>query len=133
MTKPDPFDFDTAALEEKGLDITGFAPTPRRVDRPAVAAAREAARDSGFTRRAAPSTDIAPPSRSRKRRVNITELLGIEDRYPDTERAQLNMLAPVPIVLRWRALVQGRQLPAWEVLEAAMDALEDQARHARAA
>ena len=131
MTKPDPFDFDSAAATGPGLDIDDFAPAPRRVDRPAVAAAREAARDSGFTRRA-PSAP-PPETRSRKRRVNITELLGIEDRYPDTERAQLNMLAPVPIVLRWRALVQGRQLPAWEILEAAMNALEDQDRQARAA
>lgn len=132
MTKTDPFDFDSAADFGSGLDIADFAPAARRVDRPAVAAAREAARDSGFTRRA-PSAGAPAESRSRKRRVNITELLGIEDRYPDTERAQLNMLAPVPIVLRWRSLVQGRQLPAWEILEAAMNALEDQDRQARAA
>ncbi len=131
MSKTDPFDFQSAARDGDALDIAGFAPALRRVDRPAVAAAREAARDSGFTRRA--PTAAAPEPRGRKRRVNITELLGIQDRYPDTERAQLNMLAPVPIVLRWRALVQERQLPAWEVLEAAMDALEERTGTARAA
>jgi hypothetical protein len=69
------------------------------------------------------------PERSRKRRVNITELLGLQDRYPESERAQLNMLAPVPVVLRWREMVrQGGDLPAWEILERAMDALEAQAR-----
>ena len=68
----------------------------------------------------------SPPhgTKSRKRRVNITDLLGIQDRYPDTDRAQLNMLAPVPVVLRWRQLVANQQAPAWELLEAAMDALE---------
>lgn len=131
MSKADPFDFSSAARDGAELDIADFAPSPRRVDRPAVAAAREVARDSGFTRRA-PSPGVPEP-RGRKRRVNITELLGIQDRYPDTERAQLNMLAPVPIVLRWRQMVQERQLPAWEVLEAAMDALEERARTARAA
>ncbi|OYW97108.1 MAG: hypothetical protein B7Z12_22160 [Caulobacter vibrioides] len=55
----------------------------------------------------------------------INDLLGIKDRYPETQRAQLNLLAPVPVVLRWRQLVAGANgRPAWEVLEQAMDALE---------
>ena len=138
MGKADPFGFDTAALQETPeIDISAFTPRPRSVDRPALEASREVARDSGFTRRPAstPSerrdesgSTNAPASKVRKRRVNIAELLGIEDRYPDTDRVQVNMLAPVPITLRWRALVQARQVPAWEILEAAMDALEAQAQ-----
>ena len=144
MALSDPFGFDRAAADTS-LDLGEFAPKPRPVDRPAVDAARAVARDEGFTRRTSPRAverpadpqPIVPPARGRKRRVNITELLGIQDRYPETERAQLNMLAPVPIALRWRALVQTHQVPAWEILEAAMDALEasgaDPAARARTA
>jgi hypothetical protein len=127
----DPFGFDAAASDDD-MDLSAFAPKPKPVDRKAAQAVREVARDAGFTRRAAskaeppPAPEPPPPGKSRKRRVNITELLGIQDRYPETERAQLNMLAPVPVVLRWRKLVQAHQLPAWEILERAMDALETQ-------
>lgn len=134
MSKSDPFGFERAAIEGSSeLDISVFEPRPRPVDRPAVEASREVARDSGFTRRPGPvgserpvsvHTALVTPPKGRKRRVSMAELLGIEDRYPDTERAQLNMLAPVPIALRWRAIVQARQVPAWEILEAAMNALE---------
>ena len=142
MSAPDPFGFDSAAEAADALDISAFAPKPRTVDRPAVEASRAAARDAGFTRRtAAPSTpeptEAAGPVKGRKRRVNITEVLGLQDRYPETERCQLNMLAPLPIALRWRALVQTHQVPAWEILEAAMDALDaagvDPAARARVA
>ena len=135
MAAPDPFGFDHAAATSTGLDLDAFAPQSRPVDRHAIDAARAVARDEGFTRRTAapdrisePSFDrpsvTAAPAKGRKRRVNITEVLGLQDRYPDSERAQLNMLAPVPIVLRWRTLVQTHQVPAWEILDAAMDALE---------
>ena len=126
MGEHDPFGFVQAT--ETALDLADFEPRPRKVDRSAVEATREVARDAGFTRRApSPNPETLPPPepapKGRKRRVNITELLGLQDRYPETERAQLNMLAPVPVVLRWRALVQTHQVPAWEILEAAMDAL----------
>jgi len=125
----DPFGFDKLGVNEPAaLDITAFAPKPRPTNHGDVKAVREVARMEGFTRRA-PAPPGNPPAafpvvKARKRRVNITELLGIQDRYPETERAQLNMLAPVPIVLRWRKLVNDRKLPAWETLEAAMEALE---------
>ena len=131
MSTTDPFGFaDAAAETSSGLDISTFAPRPRGVDRPAVEASRAVARDEGFTRRITPAPtedgglSTTTPVRGRKRRVNITEVLGLQDRYPDTERCQLNMLAPLPIALRWRALVQTHQVPAWEILDAAMDALE---------
>lgn len=126
----DPFGFDSVAVEDSAeLDIDAFAPKPRQTDRDAAEAVRQVARSAGFTRRAKAATPAAEPTpaaqvKARKRRVNISELLGLQDRYPDAERAQLNMLAPVPVVLRWRKLVTQRQQPAWEVLEAAMDALE---------
>ena len=125
----DPFGFDAVRVEEgPDLDIEAFAPKPRPTNRAAADAVREVARTEGFTRRGPAKTTPAPASladaKGRKRRVNITEILGIQDRYPETERAQLNMLAPVPIVLRWRKLVAERQVPAWETLEAAMEALE---------
>ena len=131
MSTTDPFGFAHAAADtSSGLDLSTFAPKRRGVDRPAVEASRAVARDEGFTRRIAPAPNqdgghsSAAPVRGRKRRVNITEVLGLKDRYPDTERCQLNMLAPLPIALRWRALVQTHQVPAWEILEAAMDALD---------
>uniref|UniRef100_B0T9B4 Uncharacterized protein n=1 Tax=Caulobacter sp. (strain K31) TaxID=366602 RepID=B0T9B4_CAUSK len=144
-----PFGFD--GLND-GLDLDAFAPKPKPVDRAKADATREVARDSGFTRRAAskPAAEkpaapraaaAAPPvkpavgdlaaasaTRGKKRRVNIGELLGVQDRYPESERAQLNLLAPVPVALRWRTLVKAAgDLPAWEVLEQAMDALDAQA------
>ena len=125
----DPFGFVAVrAGEDPGLDIEAFAPKPRPTNRAAAEAVREVARTEGFTRRGpskTPPAELSPSdAKGRKRRVNITEILGIQDRYPETERAQLNMLAPVPIVLRWRKLVAERQVPAWETLEAAMEALE---------
>lgn len=146
-TKPNPFGFD--GLNDGGLDLADFAPKPKIVDRDKAAATRAVASEAGFTRRApsaaAPPAERAPAPRpavapkavalaagptpvaakAKKRRVNITQLLGIQDRYPDSERAQLNMLAPVPVVMRWRSLMRDAgDLPAWEVLEQAMDALE---------
>jgi hypothetical protein len=153
-TKANPFGFE-GLNDGDGLDLAAFAPKSKPVDREKAAATREVARETGFTRRAASPAAAEPqlapeaapartasaakpaaaavltpsPERSRKRRVNITELLGLQDRYPESERAQLNMLAPVPVVLRWREMVrQGGDLPAWEILERAMDALEAQAR-----
>ena len=124
----DPFGFDAVTeAESDALDIEAFAPKPRTTNIAAVKAVRDVARDAGFTRRSSSTVPVAIPTpdpKPRKRRVNITDLLGIQDRYPDTERAQLNMLAPVPVVLRWRQLVANQQAPAWELLEAAMDALE---------
>ena len=109
MAAPDPFGFDHAAATSTGLDLDAFAPQSRPVDRHAIDAARAVARDEGFTRRTAAPDRISEPS---------------FNRYPDSDRAQLNILAPVPIVLRWRTLVQTHQVPAWEILDAAMDALE---------
>jgi hypothetical protein len=132
MAAADPFGFEAVAKDE-ALDLTTFAPKPRPVDRVSAAAATEVAQDAGFTRRKSTRAESALPASPRsetvtvklpKRRVNLQELLGLEDRYPETERAQVNMLAPVPVVLRWRRMIKETDAPAWELLEKAMDALE---------
>lgn len=130
----DAFGFNTIGKNAE-VDLSAFEPKPKPIDRAAAEAAAEVAEVSGFTRRAPAKTErkpraAAPPvakptEKGGKARVNINELLGIQDRYPETQRAQLNMLAPVPVVMRWRQFVAGANgRPAWEVLEQAMDALE---------
>lgn len=122
--------------QDAEVDLTAFEPKPKSIDRVSADAAAEVAEVAGFTRRAPTKSERRPRTqatgkagktadRGGKGRVNINDLLGIEDRYPETQRAQLNLLAPVPVVLRWRQLVasaNGR--PAWEILERAMEALE---------
>jgi len=137
-TQPDESDaFGFGAIGKNAeVDLTAFEPKPKAIDRASAEAAAEVAEVAGFTRRAPAKSDRKPRAqtaakaarggeKSGKGRVNINDLLGIEDRYPETQRAQLNLLAPVPVVLRWRQLVasaNGR--PAWEILERAMEALE---------
>ncbi|MBT9472895.1 MAG: hypothetical protein IV099_17065 [Phenylobacterium sp.] len=121
--------------KDAAIDLAAFEPKPKPIDRVSADAAAEVAEISGFTRRTPanaerkPRSPAAPAAKAAekggKARVNINDLLGIKDRYPETQRAQLNLLAPVPVVLRWRQLVAGANgRPAWEVLEQAMDALE---------
>jgi hypothetical protein len=121
--------------KDADIDLAAFEPKPKPIDRVSANAAAEVAEIAGFTRRtptkaerkprAQPVAAAKPAEKGGKARVNINELLGIKDRYPETQRAQLNLLAPVPVVLRWRQLVAGANgRPAWEVLEQAMDALE---------
>ena len=130
----DEFGFD-AIGKGSDLDLSAFEPKPKAIDRASAEAASEVAESAGFTRRTSAKAEArsrtkatakttAVADKGRKRRVNINDLLGIEDRYPETERAQLNLLAPVPVVLRWRQLVKDASVPAWEVLERAMEALE---------
>lgn len=125
------------------IDLTAFEPKPKAIDRTSAEAAAEVAEVAGFTRRAPAKTDTKPSraparppastDRGGKARVNINDLLGIEDKYPATQRAQLNLLAPVPVVLRWRELVaKSNGRPAWEILERAMEALEATSGAARA-
>jgi hypothetical protein len=136
MPTPDRNDDDSFGFAAIGkdaeLDLSAFEPKPKAIDRVSAKAAAEVADGAGFTRRGPAKAErpslvkaVPPPEKGGKARVSINALLGIEDRYPDTHRAQLNVLAPVPVVLRWRQLVaasNGR--PAWEVLEQAMEALE---------
>ena len=126
--------------KDAGIDLAAFEPKPKAIDRVSASAAAEVAEVAGFTRRAPTNAERKPrgpaaktarvAEKGGKARVNINELLGLEDKYPQTQRAQLNLLAPVPVVLRWRELVaasKGR--PAWAVLEQAMEALEAATGH----
>lgn len=139
MARPQPAETDDFGFGSIGknseVDLSAFEPKPKPIDRAAADAAAEVAEVSGFTRRAPAKSERKaraaaipapkPAEKGGKARVNINDLLGIQDRYPETQRAQLNMLAPVPVVMRWRQLVGGANgRPAWEVLEQAMDALE---------
>ncbi|MBS0363384.1 MAG: hypothetical protein JSR98_18565 [Proteobacteria bacterium] len=132
----DTFGFAAAADDsDPAVDLAAFAPKPKPVDRKAAAAASEVAQDAGFSRRttkpreAKPAAAPAPASapKGARRRISISEAIGrTEERYSDEQRAQLNLLAPLPVVLRWRELTKGENEPAWVLLERAMDALEAQ-------
>lgn len=134
QVESDDFGFGSIGKDAE-IDLAAFEPKPKPIDRVSAEAAAEVAEIAGFTRRTStkaerkPRAQAAPAAKAAekggKARVNINDLLGIKDRYPETQRAQLNLLAPVPVVLRWRQLVAGANgRPAWEVLEQAMDALE---------
>ncbi len=133
-------DFGFGAIgKDAEVDLTAFEPKPKPIDRKSAEAAAEVAEVAGFTRRTPAKTERKPrapaatPAKAGKGRVNINELLGIQDRYPETQRAQLNLLAPVPVVLRWRQLVAASNgKPAWEILEQAMEALEASSGRANA-
>jgi hypothetical protein len=134
QAETDDFGFGSIGKDAE-IDLSAFEPKPKPIDRASAEAAAEVAQVAGFTRRAPAKSERkaraqpAPAAKASEKggkgRVNINELLGIQDRYPETQRAQLNLLAPVPVVLRWRTLVaQSNGKPAWELLEQAMDALE---------
>ncbi len=140
MASTDPFGFGEAATDaDASVDLEAFAPKAKPVDREAAKAASAVAQDAGFSRRSTKAKDAEPEPapapaatlKGARRRIPISQVIGYEDRYPDTERAQLNVLAPVPVVLRWRELVKGLDTPAWAVLEKAMDALSAQAGELR--
>lgn len=133
MATNDPFGFETAREDE--VDLSAFAPKPKRIDKGAAAAASEVAQGAGFSRRTKPARAVRPavapapsvepaPAKPRGRRINVRELPGASERYADADKAQLNMLVPVPVLLRWRELCRTAGTPAWEVLERAIEALE---------
>lgn len=137
MAAEDPFGFGAAAKDGE-IDLTAFAPKPRKTNVAAAEVATEVAQSAGFSRRTAPAKterrprpEVAKTPKGGKRRVNIQEVLGVEDRYPNTERAQVNMLVPVPVLVRWRELCKSESGPAWAVFERAIEALEGQAKGSR--
>lgn len=137
----DTFGFAAAADDsDPALDLAAFAPKPKPVDRKAAAAASEVAQDAGFSRRTAkprerkadPVPAPTPAPKGARRRISISEAIGrSEERYSAEQRAQLNLLAPLPVVLRWRELTKSENEPAWVLLERAMDALEAQGAKTR--
>jgi hypothetical protein len=126
----DNFGFADAARDLE-VDLAAFEPKAKPVDRKSAQAASEVAQDAGFSRRTTkprePKPAAAPaPHKGARRRISISEAIGREERYPDSQRAQLNVLAPLPVLIRWRELVKGADAPAWTILEKAMDALAAQ-------
>lgn len=144
MAEKDPFGFGAATAEADPpegdtpeVDLAMFAPKPKAVDRSAAEAASAVAQGAGFSRRTARTKTAKPapepaeppvtrPAKGARRRIPLSQAVGFEDRYPDSERAQLNVLAPLPVVLRWREIIKQNNGPAWVVLEKALDALEAQ-------
>jgi hypothetical protein len=130
MSDKDPFGFSaaTAGEERAAIDLDMFAPRAKAVDRHAAEAASSVAQGAGFSRRTVVrvAEPPPPPARSARRRIPISQAVGYEDRYPDSERLQLNVLAPLPVAMRWREMMKSQNAPAWVLLEEAMDALAAQ-------
>lgn len=123
MTKSDTFGFSSINDEETGLDLSAFAPKPKPVDRQAAEIARDTARGEGFQRRATVGATATPEraASTAKRRVKMTDAMGVVDRYAVTERVQINCLAPVPVAKRWKDIVGHDPRQAWEILEEMLD------------
>jgi len=127
MTKSsDAFGFEAIGAERKGLDLSGFARAPETaIDRPAAEAAREVADAAGFQSR---GKAVSPRRAGQGRatspgKVKISDLIG-PPVVPDEPRAQLNMMAPASLIVRFKEIERERGVRAWEVLKAALDALE---------
>ena len=55
-----------------------------------------------------------------KGRIKLSELdPAPKERFAGEARGQLNILAPAPIILAWRQLVQETGAPQWELIEEA--------------
>jgi hypothetical protein len=125
----DNFGFGQAA-EEAEFKVPAIA--PKKVDRGGAEVAREAGAQEGVYRRVVTSAVPAPKSASRasrtpdtaagkaKGRVKLSELdPAPKERFAGEARGQLNILAPAPVILAWRQLVQETGIPQWELIEEA--------------
>jgi hypothetical protein len=130
MPKNDPFagvdQLDAApATEEprKGVDLSGFAPKRSpAIDRGAAEAARRVGEEGGFSSRARPAATKPATRAGRSRLSDIVGRTVIEG-----DKAQLNMLAPADICVRFKELQRQRgDTASWQTLAAALDALEAQ-------
>jgi hypothetical protein len=123
------FGFGEAA-EEAEFKVPAIS--PKKVDRGGAQVAREAGAQEGVHRRVVTSAASAPKSSSRasrtaatatgkaKGRVKLSELDPTpKERFAGEARGQLNILAPAPIILAWRQLVQDTGAPQWELIEEA--------------
>lgn len=130
---PGDFGFGEAA-EEAEFKVP--AVTPKKVDRGGAEVAREAGAHEGVHRRVvASSTAAANPAARASRtsatapgkakgRVKLSELdPAPKERFAGEARGQLNILAPAPVILAWRQLVQDSGLPQWELIEEAVKLL----------
>jgi hypothetical protein len=125
----DNFGFGQAA-EEAEFKVPAIA--PKKVDRGGAEVAREAGAQEGVHRRVVAPASSAPKSAARassmaaavsgkaKGRVKLSELDPIpKERFAGEARGQLNILAPAPVILAWRQLVQETGIPQWELIEEA--------------
>lgn len=126
--KVDPFasleqDSAPVANPPKTVDISGFKPRERpAIDRGAAEAARRVGEEAGFASRARPATPKTSPKAGRSRLSDIVGRNVIEG-----DKAQLNMLAPAELCLRFTEIQRQRGDAArWQTLAAALDALEAQ-------
>jgi hypothetical protein len=118
------------AAEEAEFKVPAIA--PKKVDRGGAEVAREAGAQEGVHRRVVTSAAPAPKSAARasrtpataagkaKGRVKLSELdPAPKERFAGEARGQLNILAPAPVILAWRQLVQETGIPQWELIEEA--------------
>lgn len=135
MAKND-FGFD-AAMKRKGggeilpagkLDLSGFdTDKSAAVDHQAAEQALITARAKGFSEReptgGTGARHVTPPTRRRLSRVKVSEV-GPRKGRNDEDRAQLNILAPVSIVAKYREFEKRFGGYSWEALAALLEAAE---------
>jgi len=110
------------------INLDDFEPRARKVE-PAKAAAARVASAERNARRTAPAPAPSPVRSPAKGRVRLSTLR--EDLKPKREepRAQLNIMAPASVILRWQAAFEASGLKTqWQLLERAVELLEEGAR-----
>lgn len=115
---------------DNGLDLDDFKPEPKSVDRGLAEEGRAVGAQHGIRRREPARTrpvEAAPPEPSPKKgggRIKVTEAYQRkEERYSGVPRAQLNALAPVPVVQAWKRLAEELGGEQWRMIEDAIPLL----------
>lgn len=126
--KADPFaelaqpQASTGEGERKGVDLSGFGPKRApAIDRGAADAARRAGEAGGFVSRARPAP--TKPTTPKAGRSRLSDIVG-RPAVIEGDKAQVNILAPADVCLRFKDLQRQRGEAAWQTLAAALDALE---------
>ncbi len=123
MAGSDTIGFSSINEDDEKLDLSAFTPRPKPVDRRAAEITRSTTSGEGFQRRVKREEalpDVKPPSTAKKR-VRMTQAMGVVDRYAVSERVQINCLAPVPVAKRWKDIVGHDPRQSWEILEEMLD------------
>lgn len=116
--------------EADGLDLGDFKPEPKSVDRGLAEEGRAVGAQHGIRRREplksreAPRPEPVPTPKKGGGRIKVTEAYQRkEDRYSGVPRAQLNALAPVPVVQAWKRLAEELGVEQWRMIEDAIPLL----------
>jgi len=121
---------DETPQSPSAINLDDFAPRPRKVEPARAAAARVASAERNSRRTNQADAAVPPPvATPSKGRVRLSTLR--EDARPKREepRAQLNIMAPASVILRWQAAFEGSGLKTqWQLLERAVELLEAQER-----